>query len=46
MKYFTFRIWDAPVTSQNLVAKSMEKLVKANDIKFVCGLGDNIMNMV
>ena len=29
-------------TSQNIVAKSMEKLVKANDIKFVCGLGDNI----
>ena len=28
--------------SQNLVAKSMEKLIKTNDIKFICGLGDNI----
>ena len=29
-------------TSQNLVAKSMETLIKANNIKFICGLGDNI----
>jgi len=28
--------------SQNKVAKSMEKLIKENNIKFICGLGDNI----